>query len=324
VNCKIWDDGGNTSDNEAHVDRIRMMEIFTRVVEARSFAGAARNLSVPRSTVSRAIQDLEASLGVTLLQRTTRSLNVTPNGSLYYDHCQLILGEIDNVEFTLGAATLHVRGTLRVDMPASFARAIVLPAMRDFQARYPDITLVLTLGDRPIDLVAEGVDCVVRAGAPVSSALLVARRVGSFAWVTCAAPAYIARRGTPASLDALAQHDIIEFHSGTTGRATDWQCMIDGEERAVPVRGSLAVNDTDAYVSCGLEGLGLIRIADYLAAPHLASGRLVEVLPQVGSSAVPLSVIYPQHRRLPPAVRAFVTWLAALAPPQEQQRQRKQ
>jgi len=305
------------------VDRIRMMQVFCRVVEAQSFAGAAKSLSVPRSTVSRAIQDLEAALGVTLLQRTTRMLNVTPNGSLYYDHCQLILGEIDNIEFTLGETTLQVRGTLRVDMTATFARTIVLPALRDFQERHPDLALVLTLGDRPIDLVADGVDCVVRAGIPASSALLVARRVGSFAWVTCASPAYLARRGTPASLAALSQHDIIEFHSGTTGRATDWHCMVDGEERAIPVRGSLAVNDTDAYVSCGLEGLGLIRIADYLAEAHLASGRLVSVLPQVGSPDVPLSVIYPQNRHLPPAVRAFVTWLAALAPPQEQQRQRK-
>jgi len=306
------------------MDRIRMMHIFSRVVEAQSFAGAAKSLSVPRSTVSRAIQDLEASLGVTLLQRTTRMLSVTPNGSLYYDHCQLILGEIDNVEFTLGETTLQVRGTLRVDMTASFARTIVLPALRDFRERHPDIALVLTLGDRPIDLVAEGVDCVVRAGLPASSPLLVARRIGSFAWVTCAAPDYLARHGTPASLAALAQHDIIEFHSGTTGRATDWQFIIDGEERGVSVRGSLAVNDTDTYVSCALEGLGLVRIADYLAGPHLASGRLVRVLPQLESPAVPLSVIYPQNRHLPPAVRAFVAWLAALAPPQEQQRQRKQ
>ena len=310
------------------MDRIRMMQIFTRVVEAQSFAGAARGLSLPRSTVSRAIQDLEASLGVSLLQRTTRMLRVTPNGSVYYDHCQLVLGEIDNVAFALGDAPMQARGTLRVDMTASFARTVVLPAMADFQARHPELALVLTLGDRPVDLIAEGVDCVVRAGIPASSALLVARRVGSFDWVTCAAPAYVERYGTPASLDDLAQHRIVEFHSGRTGRATDWQFMVDGTERAVSVRGSLAVNDTDAYICCGLEGLGLIRIADYLAGPHLASGRLVPVLAQYGSPAVPLSVIYPQSRHLPPAIRLFAEWigarLAALAPPQEQQRQRKQ
>lgn len=303
------------------MDRIRMMQIFSRVVESQSFAGAARGLSLPRSTVSRAIQDLEAALGVHLLQRTTRMMQVTPNGSMYYDHCQLILGEIDNVEFELAGAAQHVRGTLRVDMPASFARAVVLPALGEFQARHPDIALVLTLGDRSVDLLEEGVDCVVRAGVPASSALLVARPVGSFKWISCAAPAYLARFGAPLSLDALAGHRIVEFHAGRTGRATDWRFMVDGVDRAVPVRGNLAVNDTDAYITCALDGLGLIRIADYLAAPHLASGRLIAVLPQFGSPLVPLSVLYPQHRRPPPTVRAFVDWLAAFAPPQDEQRQ---
>jgi LysR family transcriptional regulator for bpeEF and oprC len=292
------------------MDRIRMMQIFTRVVEAQSFAGAAKGLSLPRSTVSRAIQDLESLLNVRLLQRTTRTLQVTPNGSLYYDHCQLILSEIDNVEFELAETALHVRGTLRVDMPASFARTIVLPAMRDFQARHPAITLVLTLGDRTIDLLEEGVDCVVRAGVPASSALLVARPVGSFKWISCASPGYLARHGTPLVLDALAEHSIIEFHSGRTGRATDWHMIVDGKEHAVPARGRLAVNDTDAYVNCALEGLGLIRIADYLAEPHIASGRLVAILPQLASPVVPLSVIYPQNRHLPSTVRTFVDWIA--------------
>lgn len=304
------------------MDRIRMMQIFSRVVEARSFAGAAKSLSIPRSTVSRAIQDLESALGVTLLQRTTRMLSVTSNGSIYYDHCQLILGEIDNVAFSLSGAAQQVRGTLRVDMTASFARTIVLPAMHDFRTRHPDLALVLTLGDRAVDLLEEGVDCVVRAGTPASSALLVARPVGSFEWVTCAAPAYLARHGAPASLAELAQHETIEFHAGRSGRAIDWHFIVDGAEIAVPARGSFAVNDTDAYVSCGLEGLGLIRIARYLAQGHLASGQLVEVLPQCGSPSVPLSVLYPQSRHVPPAVRAFVEWigmrLAALAPPQQQ------
>lgn len=304
------------------MDRIRMMQIFSRVVEARSFAGAAKSLSIPRSTVSRAIQDLEASLGVSLLQRTTRMLSVTSNGSVYYDHCQLILGEIDNVDFSLSGAAQPARGTLRVDMTASFARTIVLPAMHDFRERYPDLALVLTLGDRPVDLVEEGVDCVVRAGMPASSAVLVARTVGSFEWVTCAAPTYLARYGTPGSLAELPQHQTIEFHSGRSGRAIDWHFVVDGEEIAVPVRGSLAVNDTDAYVSCGLEGLGLIRIARYVAQAHLDSGRLVEVLAACASPSVPLSVMYPQARHVPPAVRAFVDWIGArlrsapLAPPQ--------
>lgn len=312
------------------MDQIRMMKIFSRVVEAGSFAGAAKGLSLPRSTVSRAIQDLEASLGVSLLQRTTRMLHVTPNGSLYYDHCQLILAEIDNVDFALSGATLHLRGTLRVDMTASLARTIVLPSMGEFQARHPDIALVLTLGDRPIDLLEEGVDCVVRAGAPASSTSLVARPVGSFKWITCAAPTYLARTAAPRSLQALIEHRIIEFHAGRSGRPIDWEFIVDGVVRSVPARGNLAVNDTDTYLQCGLQGLGLIRIADYLACPHLARGELIQVLAQYDSPTVPLSVIYPQNRHLPPPVRAFVEWIGArlrdveaarltpLAPPQQQ------
>lgn len=288
------------------------MQVFSRVVESHSFAAAAKSLSVPRSTVSRAIQDLEAFLGVRLLQRTTRTLSLTPDGSLYYDHCQRILGEIEQIETTLAGSTVKPRGRLRIDMTPSFARLIVLPALKTFQARYPEIDLVLTLGDRPVELIEEGVDCVVRAGIPESSALLIARRVGSFDWITCASPAYLALHGAPTSLENLDQHQLVEFHSGRTGRAAPWRFTVAGEEHVISISGNLAVNDTDAYVACGLEGLGLIRIANFLAVPHLLSGRLVRVLPQFSAPAVPLSVIYPQNRHLSTAVRAFVDWLGEL------------
>src|SRR5690606_8562608 len=145
------------------------------------------------------------------------------------------------------------------------ARRVVLPAIRDFQDRYPDIDLALTLGDRPVDLIQEGVDCVLRAGIPESSAVLVARRIGSFEWVTCASPEYIKNQGEPKSLEDLRPHRLVQFLSGRTGRSADWHFLVDGEERTVRVSGNLAVNDTDAYVTCGLEGLGVIRIADFIA-----------------------------------------------------------
>ena len=294
------------------MDRIRAMQIFARVVESHSFAGAAKSLSIPRSTVSRTIQDLEAFLGASLLQRTTRTLSLTPGGGLYYDHCLRVLREVEAVETQLSSSTSQVRGKLRIDMTASFARQIVLPAIAQFQARYPGIDLVLTLGDRPVDLIQEGVDCVVRSGAPENSALLVARKVGSFAWLVCASPDYLAKHGRPRSLEELQQHQLIEFHSGRSGRSIDWRFIADGQERTIAVRGKLAVNDTDAYLACGLEGLGLIRIADYLAAPHLHAGRLVQVLEQYAGPAVPLSVIYPQSRHLSSTVRAFAGWIGEL------------
>lgn len=311
-NCQKWDNAAIGYRSEMNLDKLRAMQIFSRVVEANSFAGAARSLSLPRSTISRTLQELEAALGVSLLQRTTRTLSMTPNGSLYYDHCRRILDDIDGVESVLADSTAQPRGLLRVDMTSSFARAIVMPALDGFLARYPEIDLALTLGDRPVQLVREGVDCVVRSGIPESSALLVARRLGSFDWITCAAPGYLARYGAPHTLDDLAQHRIIGFQSGRSGRADDWIVEVDGEARTVAAGARLMVNETDAYLSCALEGLGLVRVASYLAAPQLRAGRLVRVLPDYGSAPVPLSLIYPQNRQVSSSVRAFADWLAAL------------
>lgn len=288
------------------------MQIFARVVEAGSFAAAAKTLSIPRSTVSRSIQALEADLGVSLLQRTTRSLRLTPNGSFYYDHCRQVLLEMDKVAAALSAGATQLRGKLRVDMTSSFARAVVLPAIEKFLSRYPDLDIVLTLGDRPVDLIQEGLDCVVRAGAPQSSALLVAKRIGSYEWITCASPAYLKQHGIPLSLGDLSSHRIVEFHSGRTGRATDWHFVSPDGEQVLGTRGRLAVDDTDAYISCGVEGLGLIRIASFLAAPLIETGRLIRVLPDHHGPQVPLSVLYPRDRHLSPLLRTFVDWMAGL------------
>jgi len=288
------------------------MQIFSRVVEAGSFAGAARTLSIPRSTVSRSVQDLERALGVSLLQRTTRSLRLTSGGSFYYAHCQQVLLEIESVEAALSNRAIQPRGRLRVDMTSSFARTVVLPAINGFLDRYPDLDIVLTLGDRPVDLIQEGLDCVVRSGTPQSSALLVARNIGSFEWITCASPTYLKHHGAPLSLDDLANHQVVEFHSGRTGRAVDWRFSAAEGEQTISLRGRLAVNDTDAYISCALEGLGLIRIANFLAAPYLQDGSLIRVLPEQRGPEVPLSVLYPRNRHLSPSVRAFVDWMAGL------------
>lgn len=288
------------------------MQIFSRVVEAGSFAGAAKTLSLPRSTVSRSIQELEEALGVSLLQRTTRSLRLTTHGSFYYDHCRQILLEIEGVEAALSDSAMQPRGRLRVDMTSSFARTVVLPAIGGFLKRYPNLDIVLTLGDRPVDLIQEGLDCVVRSGMPESSALLVAKNIGSFDWITCASPDYLKQHGTPLTLQDLAHHHVVEFHSGRTGRASDWRFTTASGEQLISCRGRLAVNDTDAYISCGLEGLGIIRIAGFLAMPHLKAGNLVRVLSSEHSLPVPLSILYPRSRHLSPAIRAFVDWMTEL------------
>ncbi len=294
------------------MDRLQAMQVFARVVEANSFSKAADSLALPPSSVTRAVKELENYLGVRLLQRTTRHLSLTPDGSLYYDHCRRLLAEIEAVEASFPGSAGRPRGRLRVDMTPSFARLFVLPAIRTFQDAYPEVELTLTLGDRTVDLVQEGVDCVVRAGVPRDSATLVARRIAGFEWVICAAPAYLERYGEPRSLEDLRQHRAVGFLSGRSGRRTHWSLVVDGEEYAPHLREDITVDDTDAYVACGLEGLGLIRAASYMVVPHLRSGRLRRVLPELKAPTVPLSLMYPQNRHLSPTVRAFADWIGGL------------
>jgi LysR family transcriptional regulator for bpeEF and oprC len=301
------------------MDRLQAMQVFARVVEAHSFSKAADSLAMPASSVTRAIKDLETYLGVRLLQRTTRHISLTPDGGLYYDHCRRLLAEIEAVESSFPGSAGRPRGKLRVDMTSSFARLFVLPAVREFQAEYPDVELTLTLGDRTIDLVQEGVDCVIRSGVPQDSSVLVARRIAGFEWVTCASPSYIEEYGEPKSLADLQNHHAVGFLSTRNSRNTHWSFVIDGEEHAVHVQERITVNDTDAYVTSGLEGLGLIRAASYMVMPHLRSGQLRQVLPDLKAPVVPLSVMYPWSRHLSPTVRAFTEWIARLIHPMEPQ-----
>lgn len=291
------------------MDRLQLMQIFTRVVEMHSFSRAAESLSLPSSRVTRAVKELEAFLGVRLLQRTTRHLSLTADGTNYYDHCRRLLTDIEAVEASFPGSAGRPRGRLRVDMTLSLARLVVLPSIKDFQARFPDVELTLTMADRTVELVQEGIDCVIRAGTPEDSPTLVAKRVGAFHWITCASPDYLAAHGTPATLEDLAQHEAVGYLSSRTARSLEWHYVVNGEDRCIRMRERLIVNDTDAYVACALEGLGFIRAGSYMVMHHLRSGRLKPVLTDYSAPAVPLSVLYPRNRHLSPTVRAFVDWV---------------
>lgn len=291
------------------MDRLQSMQIFARVVEMCSFSRAAESLSLPPSRVTRAVKELEAFLGVRLLQRTTRHISLTPDGTLYYDHCRRLLADIEAVESSFPGSAGQPRGRLRVDMTLSLARLVVLPSIKDFQARFPDVELTLTVSDRTVELVQEGIDCVIRAGTPEDSPTLVARRIGGFDWVTCASPEYLALHGEPKTLEDLARHQAVGYLSSRTARSLEWHFVVDGEDRCIGMRERLIVNDTDAYVACALEGLGLIRAGSYMVLQHLRSGRLRRVLADYAAPAFPLSVLYPRNRHLSPTVRAFVDWV---------------
>lgn len=293
------------------MDRFQAMTIFTRVVETHSFKKAAATLSLPPSTVTKAVKDLESYLGARLLLRTTRKLSLTTEGSLYYDRCRAILADLEVAEAAFFSDRTLPRGKVRVDMPASLARLHVIPHLADFRRSYPDVELTLSLSDRVVDLVQEGIDCVVRSGVPQSSATLITRRIAGFKWVVCASPNYLAQNGEPTSIADLRDHQAVGYLSSRTGRALDWFFLEAGERQIVQMNATIIVNDTDAYVAAGVEGLGLIRAASYLVHPYLRDGQLHQVLADVSGPVEPLSIMYPRNRHLTPAVRVFVDWCAA-------------
>ncbi|EDT43941.1 LysR family transcriptional regulator [Burkholderia ambifaria] len=293
------------------MDHLHAMRIFARVAHLGSFTKAAEQLQLPRPTVSNAVQYLEKHLGVRLLQRTTRRVALTAEGTTYYERCTRLLADLDDAETLFDDAGAAPRGVIRVDLPERFALNKVIPALQDFHERYPDLRVVLSTTDRFVDLVADGIDCAVRVGV-LSDTSLVARRVGELAQINCASPAYLARHGTPRSPDDLPDHVAVGYFSSRTGRELDWEYadMDSGALQTVKMRSVVAVNSSQAYLACCLAGLGLIQAPREGLAPLLESGSLVEVLPEWHAEPLPVSVVFPSGRHLAPRVRIFVDWLA--------------
>jgi len=293
------------------MDKFHAMHVFTRVVDTNSFSRAADTLGVPRGSVTRVIQELEAFLRVRLLNRTTRSLSVTSEGAAYYEKCVRILGEVDAAEAEFAAITRAPRGKLRVDMSGTLGKLIVVPALNEFHTRYPDIDLTLGFGDRLVDLIQEGIDCVIRIG-ELNDSTMIARRLGVFQLVTAASPVYLEQYGKPADLDALQDHLAVNYFSTRTGRMVNLNFQVEGKAVNVRTRSRLSANDGDAHLQCGVMGLGLIQVPRVIAQPFLDSGALVEVLPGFRPAPLPISAVYPQNKHLSPQVRAFVDWTAEL------------
>lgn len=292
------------------MDKLHAMRVFVRVVEVNSFTKAADTLGLPRASVTTTIQNLEAALGVRLLQRTTRKLNLTLDGAAYLEGATRILQDLEEVESSFTSARKTPRGRLRVDMPGSIGRLVIIPAIHEFHSAYPEIELMLGLSDRPIDLIQEGVDCVLRVG-ELQDSSLIARRVGAFRPVTCASPSYLAAHGTPTTLEELERHVSVKYFS-RTGKLHEPSFERDGKDHEVKMAGTVSVNDADAYVTCGVEGLGIVQAARFMALPHLRSGALVEILAEYRPALMPISALYPQNRHLSPKVRVFVDWIAEI------------
>ncbi len=291
------------------MDRLEAMRVFVRVVERRSFTLAAADTGLPRSTVSDAVKELEARLGVRLLQRTTRHVSPTLDGEAYYRRCLAILADIEDAEGAF--AGTKPKGPLRVDVHGTLARHFVLPNLPAFLARYPDIDFYMSEGDRLVDLVREGIDCVLRVGT-LQDSDMVGRTVATLEEVTLAAPAYIARHGTPLHPDALDGHRMIAFHSSATGRMLPLEFTVAGTVRETTLPAAISVNAAESYIAAAKLGLGLIQMPRYHADAAVAAGELVPVLEDFPPTSTPVSLLYPRNRQLSPRVRVFVDWVVSV------------
>jgi DNA-binding transcriptional LysR family regulator len=288
------------------MDRFETMRVFTRVVERRSFTAAAADLGLPRSTVTDAVKQIEARLGVRLLERTTRHVRPTLDGEAYHRRCLSLIADLEDAESAFCGA--KPKGPLRVDMNGTLARNFVLPNLPDFLAEYPEIQLYLSEGDRLVDLIREGIDCVVRVG-ELRDSDMIARRLTMLDEVTCAAPSYIGRMGMPASVDSLDGHRMVGYHSSATGSVLPLEFQDGGALRHVTLPVSITVNSADNYAAMTKLGFGLAQVPRYRVAGELAAGTLVEVLPQNPPTPSPVSLLYPRNRQLSPRVRVFLDWL---------------
>lgn len=294
------------------MDKFTAMRAFIRVVEAGTFTKAADSLAMPKPTVTRLIQALEAELATKLLNRTTRRVTVTPDGAAYYERAIRLLGDLDELESSISHANANPRGRLRVDISAALALLVLIPALPDFHAVYPDIQIDLGVSDRPVDLLSENVDCVIRGG-ELTDQSLVARRVGDVHLIACATPGYLKRHGVPKHPRDLEDgHTVVSYFSARTGRLFPFDFSKNGERIEVQGRYIISLNDANAYVAAGLAGLGVMQAPTFLVQSHISAGTLEPLLTDWSSDPVPVHVVYPPNRHLSNKVRVFVDWIAEL------------
>ena len=291
------------------------LRIFATVAELSSFSRAADQLGLAKGRVSTAVQQLETQVGTRLLQRTTRSVRVTPDGERFLERCKELLTEAEQLEAMFRPASAGLTGRLRIDLPNRLARDIVLPRLPEFLAAHPLLEVGISTTDRRVDLVHEGFDCVLRVGALADSDL-VARPLGFLRMRNVASPGYLRAHGTPQTLDDLAQHRVIHYMPSLSAQGAAWEWLdADGRRRTQAMRAQVTVNGTDAYQAAALAGLGLIQAPAFGTDALVAAGQLVEVLPGFVAPSMPVSLMLPNRRQLAPRVQAVMAWLTGLVSP---------
>lgn len=288
------------------MDTFRSMVVFRHVVEAGSFAGAAGQLNLTAAAVSKQIKALEQWLGTRLFDRTTRRVRLTEAGEAFYRRCVGILDEVAAARDDAGRRRTVPRGHMRVSAPVTFGTMHLAPVVTDYLREYPDVTVEVELSDRAVDLIAEGFDVAVRIGELPDSSL-VARRLSSSRFALCAAPAYLARHGAPATPEALTGHACLEYsYRPPHGR---WRFVGSGGDIVVPIRPRLRANNGEFLRAAALRGEGIALAPTFIVGDDLRSGRLVGLLPDYRPAATPIQAVYPAGRYLPAKVRSFIDFL---------------
>ncbi|MGX6999343.1 LysR family transcriptional regulator [Caballeronia sp. KNU42] len=291
------------------MDRFQEMQVFIRIAERSSFTLAADDLQIPRATVTNLLKRMEERLGTRLLERTTRTVRLTHDGEAFYRRCVRLVADMEEAEGSF--RNVAPKGLLRVNLQGTLARHFVVPALPEFIAQYPDIELQIGEDDRLVDLVREGIDCVLRAGTLQDSSM-VGRRVALMEQVTVASPAYLEQFGEPETLEALGAHRAVNYLSSGSGRVLPMEFTVDGRVIEVQLAAVVSVTGADLYTGSAVAGLGLVQVPRYRVMRELSTGILKVVLDAFPPPPMPVSVLYPQNRQLSARVRVFAQWVRGI------------
>lgn len=295
------------------LDSLTSIAMFVRIAETRSFSAAAHQLGISAPAVSKGLARLEQRLGVRLLNRTTRKVSLTDDGQAFLDRCRQILADAQDAEDLLTRRRVALSGRLRVQMPVGFGRVVVLPSLPRFLEAHPELAIDVELSDRIVDLAEEGIDVALRIG-DIPDSRLIARKIYAIRFVTCAAPAYLARHGTPSTPEDLHDHACLPYWLPATGRYRPWWFARDGVPFSLPVTGRLNINHSEALIDAAVEGAGIVTVATFLVAHALATGKLCVVLRDFATGGPPISAVYLPSRQLSLRVRAFLDFVTRLVP----------
>lgn len=283
---------------------------FASTARHGNFARAARDLGLTPSTVAKSVARLEERLGVKLFHRTTRQVSLTADGEQLFVRCQRVLSEVDELEAMAAGARNAPSGTLRIDMPITYGKRVVLPTLAKLMERFPQLHIDARLSDQYCDPVRDGLDAVVRVGG-LADSRLVAKRISQQSLVVCASPDYLSRAGSPQTPPAIEHHACILFRTPTSGRERPWQFRKGKKEIDIQPPSRMALNDGEAMVAAACAGVGLTQVPDYMVKDAIAAGKLIAVLQNFQASPMPISLVYPSNRMVTPRLRALMDALVA-------------